>query len=215
MSKCFNQIKNKKIPKESYVQNRLDAGQVPPELKNLFVVEKQLQSLIPVFLTLTILPGGQFAQHGIAANISINMNEQLAMLPISSPQDSSVLISFARPNKEPVILPVRLPTLLRSLVWLKENNHLYTDLDISDIQTITSASEIDIEDMSALTDTIEEEFSLTVRNSSAPEDTLRSESNENSVCSIPAATQKPVNIKDQSFGEEKAFPWLFQLETMV
>ena len=63
--------------------------------------------------------------------------------------------------------------------------------------------------MAALTDTTEEEFSLTIKNSSAPEDTLRSESNENSVCSIPVATQKPVNIKDQPFGEEKAFPWLF------
>ena len=206
--KCYNQLRDKQIPKVSYVQNKLDAGQVPIELQKLFVVEKRLISLIPVFLTLIVLPGGQFAQHGIAVNIPINMNEQLSMLPASSCRNSSVLISFARPNKEPVILPVRLPILLRALVWLKENNHLYTDIDISDMQTMAAASEIGVEETSGLTDTIEEEFSLTVKNSSASAD-LRSESNETSVCSIPLATQKPVNIKDHPFGEEKAFPWLF------
>ena len=208
---CFKQIRNEMIPKESYCQNRLDAGQIPTELRNLFVVEKRLLSLIPVFLTLIVLPGGQFAQHGIAVNIPINMNEQLAMLPryTSSVINSPVLISFARPNKDPVTLPVRLPTLLHALTWLKENNHLYADFDISDIQKSVSVDAGYLKDMSQVTDLIEEEFSLTVKDSSIPEATFTLESSDNPDCSIPIATQRPVNIKNQAFGEEKAFPWLF------
>ena len=171
----------------------MDAGQISTALQNLFVVERRLLSLIPAFLTLIVLPGGQFAQHGIAVNIPINMNEQLAMLPTSSVSNSPVLIIFDRPNKEPVTLPVRLPLLLRAIMWIMENNHLYADLDISDIQRMVPVDADGLEEMSEMTDLIEEEFSITVKDSSIPEDPHRLESSENSVCSIPVATQRPVN----------------------
>ena len=152
--KCFKQIKIEVIPKESYGQNRLDAGQISTALQNLFVVEKRLLSLIPAYLTLIVLPGGQFAQHGIAVNIPINMNEQLAMLPTSSVSNSPVLIIFDRPNKEPVTLPVRLPLLLRAIMWIMENNHLYADLDISDIQRMVPVDADGLEEMSEMTENL-------------------------------------------------------------
>jgi len=75
-----------------YVHNQLDVGQVSYVLQNLLVVAKRLLSLIPVFLTLVVLPGGQYAQHGIAVNIPIKINEQLNVLQnCSSLHNGSVL----------------------------------------------------------------------------------------------------------------------------
>lgn len=203
-------MKKKSLPKESYLHNTLDAGAVPSELKNLFVVEKRLISLIPVFLTLIILPGGQFAQRGIAVNIPIDINQQIALLPESCARQSSVLISFERPNNEPVTLPVRLPVLYRALLWLQRNNHLYESIDISCLPaTFSDLTSIDMENSSVSTDIVEEEFGLTMKDTLVSEKIHEGQSNENSICTIPVATQKPVNLKDHPFGEEKAFPWLF------
>jgi len=207
--KCYNKVKSNEMPEMSYVHNQLDVGQVPSVLQNLFVVEKRLLSLIPVFLTLVVLPGGQYAQHGIAVNIPININEQLNILQnCSSLHNGSVLVSFDRPNNEPVTLPVRISVVHQALMWLKENNHLYEHVDLTCFQKLYSS----IEEMTVPTvceDIIEEEFGLTSKDLVNPESVHMNTTDVNVQASIPVASQKPVNLKDIPFGEEKAFPWLF------
>ena len=182
------------------------------------MLEKRLISLIPVFLTLIVLPGGQFAQHGIAINIPINMNEQLTSLHGSAMQKGSLLINFERPKGDPVTLPVRLSVLYNALVWLKTNNQLYESVDLSGFHSSFPSLTFAGKDSSVVsTDIIEEEFGLTVRDSLVLENQQENNqdffsmanTDQSPVSSIPVATQRPVNLKEQPFGEENAFPWLF------
>ena len=206
---CYRQLKKKAVPKASYLRNNLDAGKVPRVLEHLFVVEKRLLSLIPVFLTLIVLPGGQLAQHGVAVNIPIDMNEQLSLLPSIPPTTGSILISFERPRNEPVTLPVRMHVLYEALHWLKQYNPLYEQVDISHFQSSQELSDIDSVD--CCEDLIQEEFGLTMKDSFLSENITSGESADVTHCTLPIATGRPVTLKDLPYGEEKAFPWLFPL----
>lgn len=73
---CMNCIKKGKVPKNAYYANNLDPGIIPDCLKGLWVVEKRLISLVQLFLTLVVLPGGQTAQKGLAIHFPVDLHLQ-------------------------------------------------------------------------------------------------------------------------------------------
>ena len=98
----------------------------------------------------------------------------------------------------------------RAFLWLKNNNHLYFDLDISEISNHLSNSDCSLlnnQDLSNTASSIEE-------NSLIPIDYLLPERGSTGgvpvpSISIPRSLSNPVSIYDQQYGEESAFPWLF------
>lgn len=70
----MNCIKKGKVPKNAYYANNLDPGIIPDCLKGLWVVEKRLISLVQLFLTLVVLPGGQTAQKGLAIHFPVDLH---------------------------------------------------------------------------------------------------------------------------------------------
>jgi hypothetical protein len=158
-------------------------------------------------MTLIVLPGGQIAQKGIAVNIPIDMNEQLSYFPNQVHNSGSVLVSFERPNNEPVTLPRRLHAVYAALLWLKQKNPLYEHVDVSHLELSLPLIRNDNPD--CCTDMIHEEFGLTLKDTVLSENQANLESANISACTLPVALGRPVNLKDLPCGEEKAFPWLF------
>lgn len=58
---CFGKLAKNELPCISVYGNKLHPGLIPECLKRMTLMEKRLISRIHVFLTVIILPGGQFA----------------------------------------------------------------------------------------------------------------------------------------------------------
>ena len=200
-TKCHSLLQKAQVPKVCTSYNKLKTGYVPQELSNMFVIEKRIIAQIPVFLTLIILPGGQSAQKGTAINIPIDITEQISLLT-QTHQPGMILISCERPNDNPVVLPLRQSVLYRAFSWLKSNNHLYKDINITHLLPLSAGILYDDDD-----DTVQEEYGLIGK------DSMSYQGNYNNVdtpaCTLPVACGQPVTLSSIPFGEEKAFPWLF------
>ncbi len=62
--KCLSSLnRGTPVPPLAYTNN-LDPGDIPPELKDLNVMKKRLISKIHLYLTIVVLPGGQFGEKG-------------------------------------------------------------------------------------------------------------------------------------------------------
>ena len=133
------------------------------------------------------------------------MNEQLLQFSNPVPNFGNVLVSFERPDNEPVTLPVILHAVYAALLWLKENNAHYEHVDLSNFDLCLPF----ICNENCCTDMIHEEFGLTLKDVVVSENQENMDSDDISGCTLPVATGRPVNLKDFPHGEEKAFPWLF------
>lgn len=78
---CHGRIKQNKMCPLSTKLNNLDNGRVPTELRKLSLLEKRMISLIQVFLSIHILPGGQYAEKGLVLNLPMNVQEIANQLP--------------------------------------------------------------------------------------------------------------------------------------
>ena len=121
-----NKICKSEIPPQAFEYNKLDPGDVPLNLQNLWVIEKRLISLVQLFVTLIMLPGGQLAQKGTAIHFPIDLRSQTHTLTSQIINTSNIVtVSCDRPNTVPVEIFARPRRILHSLKWLMENNILY------------------------------------------------------------------------------------------
>ena len=80
---CQTKVMKDIIPCISTMYSNLDPGIIPLCLKNLTMMEKGLISKVHIFLTLILLPGGQFAEKGLAINFPADIHKTINILPRS------------------------------------------------------------------------------------------------------------------------------------
>lgn len=209
-SHCFSCLHKNKIPTQAYEYNKLKPGAIPKQLQNLWVIEKRLIALIQLFMTLVILPGGQVAQKGRAINFNIDFQSQTEDFLTSVINfDNIVTISCERPNSVPTEVLARATNIINALKWLKTNNHLYENLNLSSIEheTYSAFPRGDSERTNGelSTDIVQEEYGTIPANYTP----LTDVTSDMSTFNLPAVKSQPINIKNVDHGEEKAFPWLF------
>lgn len=103
-------------------------GIIPPELEGLNVMEKRHISKIHFYLTIVIIPGGQYGEKGQSIHFPVEISETCKNLP--KPVENSVIIFIKSNNSSDVAYPVSYHKVYNALHWLKQNNILYKDINI-------------------------------------------------------------------------------------
>lgn len=93
-STCKTSLKQNKVPNISMKGNNLDTGVIPNELEGLTLLEKKMLSKINVFMTLTLLPGGQYAQKGLILNLPVNIENIIEQFPQNLEQCPLIDLKF-------------------------------------------------------------------------------------------------------------------------
>lgn len=75
-SKCASQVAQTRQPKK-FMDNNLNAGSVPECIQKLDVVQRRLISQIQCFMTIIILPGGQYAEKGLAIHFPLDIESYI------------------------------------------------------------------------------------------------------------------------------------------
>ena len=208
--RCYTAIMKKKIPKVS-VSNNLVVDPVPPCLNILGPIEQRMISQIQTYMTIIVLPGGQYAEKCLTIHFLLDLNhyyEQLMAL-----KDEHFVIVSHDINKQKTVHVVQaekvsdLVKVRSALLWLKANNPLYSywpDIDSTDCTIDTNMRE-DIN--YALT--VGQQDSVISVDYAPPDmdvcDVIRKK------VSLPIKFSQPTWISYLPHGEELAFPWLFPL----
>ena len=132
---CDSALSRSKLPVQAKA-NGLQLDTVPPELNDLNVLELRLISLRIPFMKLLALPSGkQRSIHGPAVNVPSKIDNICTLLPRLTTEAELIplklkrklrykghyMYDFVRPDK-----------IMIALRWLKENNSLYSNVDIND-----------------------------------------------------------------------------------
>ncbi|KAF6745923.1 ATP-dependent DNA helicase PIF1 [Ephemerocybe angulata] len=150
---CYSRLKGGRRPKHSLANGHW-VGDIPPELQKLTLPERLLISLyFPVAYVVKLYPSGRRGlgwshdrlNSGLRGNVSTYKLDQqqisnmigLTMPPPATLLSSTIAISYIGANGLPKkALPgtfrVRRFRIARALQWLKANNPLYRDIEISD-----------------------------------------------------------------------------------
>lgn len=91
---CYKIIKEGEMPYLSAHGNALHIGDLPQELKCLNTMGKKLIALVEIFMTVIILPGGQFAQKGLALHRPSNVQIIASQLPQNVNNTSVFSVKF-------------------------------------------------------------------------------------------------------------------------
>lgn len=209
---CHGRIKQNKMCPLSTKLNNLDNGRVPTELRKLSLLEKRMISLIQVFLSIHILPGGQYAEKGLVLNLPMNVQEIANQLPRNFEENATLSVHFL--HSEPAVTNkhfISCKNLKDALTWLIENNPLYKEIKLE--QSIDILSDLNNEllngyESSSHLDSNFNYSSLTPLDVNTPILNASSFLREG-VIKVSSSTHQPVNIFDLTSGEEMAFPWLF------
>ena len=202
---CYHQIIKNNMPCLSYTFNSLDNGKIPLVLKQLSSTEKKLVALIQIFMTIVVLPGGQFAEKGLIFNLPTEIQSICHQLPSSSNIEDIMAVNFMHNNNVELakhyrfnVSPYRLSVALE---WLKTNNPLYKDIELGPTITTGNICDDNIDDFDGL-----EHCSMTPVNSNVPNVSINSILGQ---IDVPSTAKSPISIYEMDFGEEMAFPWLF------
>ena len=205
---CFASIKKKTLPYLSSEGNDLKVYDPPEELKKLSVIEKRLIALVQVFMTLVVLPGGQYAEKGLVLNLPSDVQNVADQLPIKSAYSDIVGVKFIddkHVSDDDIKYFASPSNVFQALKWLKKHNVLYSDVNI-DMEEMMHDKLFDSSHSNEVFDV--DSCTLTPMNSSLPNVNIQDFMTKGYI-EIPRIEQKPVNIYDMKMGEEMAFPWLF------
>ena len=209
-SSCCAQIGKGTVPSTS-ITNNLKTVDVPDCLKELTIVEKRLISQLQSFMTLLVLPGGQFAEKGLAIHFPLKLNLYLSNLKDVQYQK---LIIVNQTNQQQSFQAVSLQSIanmnavIDAIKWLKINNHLYKEYPSFNKSAISSENLTnEISYLKEMVDDLPQSATIN-SNYSMPNVTVDNIT-KNNVLNLPVQYDKPVWINDIPNGEELAFPWLF------
>ena len=130
---CNNALKAGRLPTQSWA-NDLQLDDIPPALQGLRPLEIRLISQRIPFMKLVALPrGGQKTIHGSAVNVPSKLQSITTLLP-RLPETAEV---FALKLKRKLAYEghymyeyVRPKHVMDALIWLKQHNPLYKDIEI-------------------------------------------------------------------------------------
>ena len=139
--RCYQLLKKKEIPVVALV-NRLDWGDIPPELQDLNVLEMRIISIyncLTTFVRMNRSPGGQSGTLGGVCHMVNDVSSWAKILPRHPSQCGIWNVLIQRPNVEGVYqkayyhrtYPIRVERVKAALLWLKEHNPLYKDVEIN------------------------------------------------------------------------------------
>ena len=162
---------------------------------------------------MVILPGGQYAERGLALNLPVNINHIMTQLQNMKNDNALCMVHFAAQRVQPkdVNYLIRPHILQSAFKWLKQNNHLYTNFDLNSTfvnneHHTTSTSETNEDITSDNVDALEENAFIGV--DYQPPDHNQGDIRSHNLY-IPKSTYSPVAIYEIDHGEEHTFPWLF------
>ena len=125
-SGCSAALMKNKVPATCKYNNIL-AGEVPNCLKVLDVAEKRMIAQIQSFMTILVLPGGQFAEKGLTTHFPLDVNKYCDQL--FTVIDAKFLTLSYGQECQLQVVPYRkiadVQLVLMALQWLRKNNVLY------------------------------------------------------------------------------------------
>jgi len=204
---CFTCVKKVQKGEQSCVawQNNMDPGMVPPCIKALTRLERRFIAQMHVFMTVFLLPRKeQFGTKGIAINIPANPLD-LVHRAGSSP---GVLVSFESHSGTDHDFHhfVSVQRIYQALLWLKENNPLYSDLQLNPEHEYVRDSHLVQRNLLSIEESLAVPVDETVGVN--PESYIQVHNNAVRV-ELPKVHGNIVNAYDTPHGEELCFPWLF------
>ena len=202
-STCHKSILKLKIPSISSFHNDMHIDDPPEELSILNKIEKRLLSQIQPYLTMIILPGGQYAEKGLVLDLPVEMENIARQLP-EMLQHPICLINYeaSKPHSSDMKHLINPKRVWNAMLWLKENNHLYShvNLDINN-GLIPGISGENCEPQAIIP--VDEDTLI-------PIDYIPTRTTPTyPSIRVPRSTSSPVSIYEHMNGEELAFPWLF------
>ena len=207
---CRNWLSKDKMP-ESFHGNSMGLSPVPDVLKTLTFSERKLICKLQIFLTLGVLPGGQFCERGSVLHLPVDVSNVLSQLPLEPSKSDQISVCYQNGQTKVMGKNKVSPfNILKALQWLKANNELYSDLDLE-----SAGSKLNKLDNGSHDIDFEETFENTRHEIMVPADnagfesTSQSSSTEMFTLNILRSIHSPVNIYEFEHGEELAFPWLF------
>lgn len=138
--RCNMEKDTKKFSKD----NDMDPGEVPEELQELTEIEEMLIAQVFTVMSVYRLRGGQHGYRGNVINFPQDVQEFTTHLP-RHPSTLNVLIVRRQSVNDPMAFRdfrVRRDKVARALLWLKEHNYYYKDINI-DNETLDSLPEDD------------------------------------------------------------------------
>lgn len=196
---CFQKEKSGKRSCVSW-DNNMDPGEIPDVLKDLTRIERRFTALIHVFMTVFLLPRKeQMGTKGIAINIPATPTD-LIHAAGSSP---AVFVSFESREETDYDFShfVSVERVFKALKWLKENNHLYSDIELPVL------SEEEFESNSTCV-AVDECLAVPV-DEHVPYVQSAQLGGRLSQIRLPRVSGDIVNAYELVHGEEMCFPWLF------
>ena len=215
---CANQLRNGNIPL-TCTQNNLDAGVVPQVFHSLNNVEKRLISQIQNYMTVIVLPGGQYAEKGMVIHFPLNITNYTSTL--NKVTECQYLI--VSPNKNincSVVSGKNLANFQQvkdALIWLKQHNPLYATFKNLSLP-LDDSSDLNRKNLKSTkeflnTIDIDVQFGTVNTNYTVPDIPIEAVLDPSSCYNIelPIKFNSPVWIDKIPHGEELCFPWLFPI----
>ena len=205
---CFSKLKNNILPSVSVFGNNLDPCFIPPCLKELTFMEKKLISKIHVFLTIIVLPGGQFAEKGMAINFPVSVENNIECLPRDFSNSNVFTMSYGENSHRKPTHMIRKDKIIQTLHWLKKNNVLYKDIKVN----FSMLNDFSEDKNLPMNDSEIEQFAAIPINYTSPNiDIVKLINSKTPHVVLPKCKENPINIYEKENGEELAFPALFPL----
>lgn len=128
---CDRCTKDKLPIKMFSKENNMDPGVFPPELKDLTIVEQQLISRISPCINLHMLKHGGLAANGHCVAFPQEVSEPGKIFPKLPSEVNIIRVRKQGENDTSKEFKVRRYKIQNALIWLKENNSVYSDIIIS------------------------------------------------------------------------------------
>ncbi|KAK3923346.1 ATP-dependent DNA helicase [Frankliniella fusca] len=114
------------------IANDLDPKDVPPELEDLTFVEQQLIARVHPIVSLYKVKNVQYKYTGQIINFPQNVQELCTVLPHKVEDLTGVLTIRCKNSEGFRDFFIRKMKVLNALIWLKENNPFYNDIQIDE-----------------------------------------------------------------------------------
>ena len=217
-SSCVSALTKQRVP-PTCKYNNLYTDDVPECLKKLDIAEKRMVAQIQTFMTILILPGGQFAEKGLAIHFPLDLNNYFQQL--RNIQDEHFLIVNHQKERVQSMSFRNIANydfVKTAIQWLKEHNPLYINFP----QLIPTSTEMhtNVSDNSTSLE-INQNLKVLFQNVTQcsviptdfvlPEVDMQAFIGSGKFISLPTLFTEPTWLSRISHGEEMAFPTLFPL----
>eukprot|EP00118_Oscarella_pearsei_P020682 m.225765 g.225765 ORF g.225765 m.225765 type:complete len:1796 (+) comp40019_c0_seq3:374-5761(+) len=133
--------------------NNMNPGPVPPALKNLTAVEEMLIAKIAPMMKVYRLPSGrQYGYSGHVLNLPQDVQSIVTKLPRTIGDIDLIVVRQEKPSGQILDFRVRRKKVLDALVYLKEHNKYYSNIEIDEValKTLPDDAELNLKDLQVI-----------------------------------------------------------------